>query len=640
NHQNRLPGHWKTLPESTRTISFRPEGKDPEDHPAIRLAYNLPGSPTAKSGDLTYGVTHPLSALNATEYDHLVFWVKADNPDNHPGELEIRFQRPDPRLPGKQEVARFKVSGITAEWERMVIPLNQMIGIDQWDQLDALVIALPVQSLHTAKGSYTLGSIELIRTGQPGPSRNDPLVPEHRVAWAASLGGEAAVKTQLRARLAGWPTRFLVDRSSLPKDDREFLSRLAADTWRGVEAMVDLRHGLPIDRIQFGKDSLAPEQAAIGDYTNITNVGVYLLGIVSAHELGLVNRAVALEKLTKTLDTMAGLETHQGFFYNYYNTTTLERGNHFVSFVDSAWFTASLMVVRQAFPEMAQRCTRLIAPGHFREFYDPETRLMSHGYHANLGQRSNMHYGVIFTESRLGSLIAIGQGDVPAEHWFSMARTFPPEWNWQSQQPKLRTEQTAQGHHWMGGYYQWRDYLYVPSWGGSLFEALMPVLVLDELQYAPKGLGYNDRIHTAIHRQYALEDLSYPVWGMSPSSTPGTAADYGEYGVKFLGAGGYRSGVVTPHVSALALMTEPAEATANLRTLAERYPLYGDFGLYDAVNPGTGEVAYSYLILDQAMTLIALTNHLKDHAIQRYFAADPWIKRILPLLAVERLEPG
>ena len=77
-------------------------------------------------------------------------------------------------------------------------------------------------------------------------------------------------------------------------------------------------------------------------------------------------------------------------------------------------------------------------------------------------------------------------------------------------------------------------------------------------------------------------------------------------------------------------------ATANLRELAERYPLYGDFGFYDAVDPQTGQVVYNYLALDQSMILITLANHLRDGVIQRYFAADPITQRVLPLLGAER----
>ena len=170
---------------------------------------------------------------------------------------------------------------------------------------------------------------------------------------------------------------------------------------------------------------------------------------------------------------------------------------------------------------------------------------------------------------------------------------------------------------------------------GSLFEALMPLLVLDEPRYAPASLGRNAAVHTTLSRRFTLEQLGYPVWGLSPSSTP-AGAGYGEYGARILGVRGYRAGAVTPHAAALALLTEPAAATAHLRQLAERYPLYGDFGFYDAVDPKTGQVAYNYLALDQSMILIALANHLRNGIIQQHFAADPIIQRVLPLVGAER----
>jgi hypothetical protein len=102
-----------------------------------------------------------------------------------------------------------------------------------------------------------------------------------------------------------------------------------------------------------------------------------------------------------------------------------------------------------------------------------------------------------------------------------------------------------------------------------------------------------------------------------------------------LGSLGYPPGVVTPHASALTLAVTPAEAVANLRRLAERFDVYGDFGLYDAVDPVTGAVAHTYLALDQSMILIAVANHLKHGIVQRRFAADPIIAKVLPLLAAE-----
>jgi hypothetical protein len=63
-------------------------------------------------------------------------------------------------------------------------------------------------------------------------------------------------------------------------------------------------------------------------------------------------------------------------------------------------------------------------PGGLRLFYDPVEQLMMHGYYVHLPHRSEYSYGLLYSESRLGSLIAIGKGEVPAEHWYRMARTF------------------------------------------------------------------------------------------------------------------------------------------------------------------------------------------------------------------------
>jgi hypothetical protein len=167
-----------------------------------------------------------------------------------------------------------------------------------------------------------------------------------------------------------------------------------------------------------------------------------------------------------------------------------------------------------------------------------------------------------------------------------------------------------------------------------LFEALMPTLVLDEQRYAPRSLGENDRRHVAVHERFARKNLGYPVWGMSSCST--TDGDgYSEFGVKALGLAGYGPGPVTPHASALALYVDPDAAAANLMKLAELYDVYGDFGFYDAVDPRSGEVAHTYLTLDQAMTFIAVANHLTGGAIRNAFASDPIVQRALPVLAKE-----
>ncbi len=597
---------------------------------ALHLHYRF--DPDATS-DIGWQLSLP--DLDASAYDHLEFWVRGDERIGYADALKIEFKQPlADAPPGLLRKGSTVVTGINGDWRHFQVPLNFMSGIADWKHLRQFGIVLqPGRSPLTA-GGYWLDDIALLKTGQPGPSIRDPVIPPKKTAWENSMGSKAAAQPHIRARLAGWPERLTVNPADLPAGDRAFLQRLARDTWRGLTALSDREHGLPFDTVRLN-GSLAPERAWLGDYTNVTNIGLYLLDIVAARELGLIDAKEAEARLSRTLDTLDRLETYRGFFYNYYDTTSLERTSHFVSFVDSAWLSVGLLVVRNSVPALAGRCTRLIEREDYRFFYDPVEQLMMHGYYVNLPQRSEYSYGLLYSEARLGSLIAIGKGEAPAEHWYRMARTFPASFDWQSQSPKRRADRTVNGYTFPGGYYSWKGLKYVPSWGGSLFEALMPLLVLDELRYSPASLGRNATAHTQIHRRFALEHLGYPVWGLSPSSTP-AGNSYSEYGVRILGALGYKAGTITPHAAALALLTEPAAAIANLRQLAERYPLYGDFGFYDAVDPRGNQVAYNYLALNQSMILIALANYLRDGVIQERFAADPIIQRVLPLLGAER----
>ncbi len=584
--------------------------------------------------DLGWRLTLP--DLDASDYDHLEFWIRGDAKLGYADALRVEFRQSLPDAPPDLlRQGSTVVTGITADWQRVQIPLNLMTGIDDWQHLRQFGIVLQPRRSPITVGAYWLDDIALIKTGQPGPSIHDPVITPRKTVLETQLGGKAALQPYLfHDRTAGWPTRLTVPPTELPADDRAFLQRLARDTWRGLAALSDRDHGLPFDTVRFHGD-VTPAHSWLGDYTNVTNIGLYLIDIVAAAELGLIDAAEAQTRLNQTLDSLERLETWRGFYFNYYDTTTLERTSHFVSFVDSAWLTTGLMVVRNSFPTLTERCTRLIDREDYSLFYDPVEQLMAHGYHANLPYRTEYYYGLLYSEARLGSLIAIGKGDVPVEHWYRMVRAFPRSADWQSQSPKHRVDKMVNGYVFPGGYYTWKGYQFVPSWGGAMFEALMPTLVLDEQRYAPASLGQNGRVHTAIQRRFALEHLGYPVWGLSPSSTP-ASDDYSEYGARLLGARGYAAGAVTPHAAALALLVDPAAATANLRQLVERYPVYGDFGFYDAVAPRGGQVAYNYLALDQSMILIALADYLRDGVIQRYFAADPIMQRVLPLLGTER----
>jgi hypothetical protein len=636
-----LPARWTVFSQDWRGHRYRPAGAadgvgvrverfvDASRGSVLSLGYEFADAQTIALG---WGLR--LDRLDASRYDHLSFWIRGDPSAGYARTFKIEFRQHDPNERGQVKTGSFVVSGIGDGWQRVLVPLNRMTGIRDWTGITEFVVSFHSRRAPQRSGTYFIDDIALVRTGKPGPSIDDKVVTARKDAWEAALGGKDAARRQLHRRLVGWPTRALVDKASLPRDEREFLKRLARDTWRGLDALVDREHGLPLDTVRVGDSSAAPEQARIGDYTNITNIGLHMIAVAGALELGLISRPQALDRLGLTLRSLERMQTYRGFFYNYYDTTSLERTSHFVSLVDSAWLTAGLMVVRMSFPELHARCSRLIDRGDYGFFYDHVEQQLSHGYYVNLASPSEYRYGALFAESRIGSLIAIGKADVPREHWFRMLRTLPEDHAWQSLPPRDRRPKQVAGYEVIGGYYQWRDQRYVPSWGGSMFEALMPTLVLDEQAHAPRSLGRNGVTHAQIQQRYALEDLGYPVWGLSPSATP-EGDGYGEYGVKVLGSRGYGAGAVTPHAAALALSVTPEAAVANLLKLAELYDIYGEFGFYDAVDPRSGKVAHKYLALDQSMLFIALVNHLRDRWVQRQFASDPIAANALPLLRDE-----
>jgi hypothetical protein len=221
------------------------------------------------------------------------------------------------------------------------------------------------------------------------------------------------------------------------------------------------------------------------------------------------------------------------------------------------------------------------------------------------------------------------------------------------------------------GAYPYDDQLVVPTWGGSMFEALMVPLVVPEEQWGPMSWAVTHPLYVESQVEYGLEEAGYGYWGFSPSSDP--AGGYREYGVDAIGMepNGYTSdvakltlvdpgwddpadvcdrpadpiddygqGVVTPHAAFLALDFAPEATMENLANLAADFPgLYGRGGFKDAVNVATGQVADRYLALDQGMVIAAIANELTGDALQGYLAVtlQPSLE---PLMAVEEFGAG
>ncbi len=639
-------GDWNLNPADVNnsftdlTVVSMP-GRDGKESKVLRLTYSVDSDVPAQNGFWT-----KLMGLDGSQYDHFEMDVKGDSDKGFTEKFKIEIKKCLDK--GCLETVQGSaIIPVTSEWKNVSVPLNKMTGLidfqnpEAWknprisyNDLSELIFIFGDKLVTKKTGRIFFDNIRFVRTGDPGPSAVDH--PQSGLQKTTIPHGTIEFAKFLSGRLRGFPKKLL-QKKQFPVDDKAFLKEVALDTWKFFDEITDKENGLPLDNIQLGEKAPLEEGVWIGDYTNITNVGVYLMAAVSAYDLGFITKDDAVARILKALATMEKLRYHKsGFPFNYYDTTLLIPTSYFVSFVDSGWLMLGLYVARGAFPaELAEVTTRLLTRGNFEFFYDPIVKQMYHGYYDNLQVYSDYHYGVFYTEPRATSYIAIARGDVPEAHWFEgLVRTFPATYKWQSQPPKGRVETKLEGFPYVGGYYEWKDLRYVPSWGGSAFEALMPAVVLKEKELAPEGLGKNNAAHVQGQIRYALEELKMPVWGMSPCSVP--EGGYSEFGAKVMGIKGYKAGVVTPHASALALEYAPEQVVSNLRKLIELYGIYGEYGFYDAVTVATGKVARKYLALDQGMILLSINNYLNHGALRERFDADPELRKAEKLLTAEK----
>ncbi len=564
---------------------------------SARLTYKVP---EGKAGFFEAD----LNNLDISQAQEIRFWMM-----RAAGKEDIFFvllrdsENNNSRLPVKGNISKENAQG----WQEVRLPLKEFYNVDTGS---LKVFRLLIQPGKDRAVSGVVFFDRLIFTGRKGLSFLS--LSDNLIGFPRGGPLEESVRTQL----AGQP-------------DEVMLRKIARLTWNHFVNLVDKKTHLPVDNIQVG------QFPAIGDYTSPTNIGLYFLACISAQEMGFITREGSVKRIQGTFKTLKKLKRWNGFFYNFYNTTNLQVTRRYVSTVDSGWLAAALIVVRKAYPqELANQADRFLKDMDFSRFYDKSLGQLRLGYDEDEQSMSPFHYGLLVSESRLTSFTAIAKGNVPEEHWFKLYRTPPAEWDWQTQKP-VGEEKEIGGVWVFRGMYLYHGVYIVPSWGGSLFEFLMPTLLVKEKALSPRGLGKNDDIAAKIHIQYALKEKKYPVWGLSPCSYPG---GYGEFGIQTIGVKGYRDfGIVTPHASFLALEFRPQEVLANIRQFLTLYPILGEYGFYDSVKMrGKDPVTTKYLALDQGMILVSITNYLKRGVIRDYFHEDPGVARSEHLLQEEK----
>ena len=269
----------------------------------------------------------------------------------------------------------------------------------------------------------------------------------------------------------------------------------------------------------------------------------------------------------------------------------------------------------QRLEALAERAYTYAMEMDFTFLYDRSRKLFSIGYQYGPHALDTSFYDLLASEARLASFLAIAKNDVPVEHWLHLDRTLTHE-----------EGETA-----------------LVSWSGSMFEYLMPALVMQSFPFTL----LDQTCRGAVQRQIAYGGERGVPWGISESAynlrDRHLTYQYRAFGVPDLALkrGLARDLVVAPYASALALLIEPERAMTNLRSL-EDFGTLGPWGFRDAVDftrPDQGQryaVVLSYMAHHIGMSFVAMTNALMTGVWQRRFHADPMV-RSAELLLHERI---
>ncbi len=495
------------------------------------------------------------------------------------------------------------------------------------------------------------------------------------------------------------------------------LRLIARRTWRYFETFVTPEDNfLPPDNFQ------EIPKPALATRTSPTNIGLYLLSTVAAHDMGWIGQRAALQRMLDTLTTIRRMPRFRGHIHNWHDTrdlrvlepayvSSVDSGNlagHLIAVAQAcrAWATDPAqddLVVRQALGDcavLARRslgveaedldliraltaisaaaadpatslatltgpmdralaltgdtiseakvwttamhsaladhladqaapadlgllgevealCRSLALEMDFRFLLDPDKKLLSIGFSVATNRLDTNCYDLLASEARLASLFAIAKGDVETRHWFRLGRPATPIGSGSA----------------------------LISWSGSMFEYLMPSLVMR----APAGsvLEQTTRLVVVRQRAYAA-GLDIP-WGISESSYNARDLEmtyqYSNFGVPGLGLkrGLSENRVIAPYATGLAAMIDPVAAVNNYAALAT-LGAEGRYGFYEAVDftpsrlPSneTRAIVRSFMAHHQGMTITAIANTLQNGRLRDRFHAEPMIQGA-ELLLQERI---
>ena len=323
-------------------------------------------------------------------------------------------------------------------------------------------------------------------------------------------------------------------------------------------------------------------------------------------------------------------------FYNWYDPSTGEKltvwpndgstVHPFLSSVDNGWLATGLQIVVDEVPSLADEAHAVLDEMDFGYYYNPAENQIRGGFWVDPPPGCSVpdnyrggeivyytchHYGAFNTEPRMASYLGIAAEQIPQRHYFGTWRTFPPEgcdWSW-TEQRGVGEWREHLGVRVFEGAYRYRGMRMVPTWGGSMFEALMVPLFVPEDRWGTRSWARTHPVYVQAQIEHGMDRGRLRLLGLLAVEQPRRGlprvrrrpdrhgaqrllvrpgADHRGRGLRRVPPAqpaptSYGQGVVTPHASFLALRYAPKESLRNLKNLREDFGAYGPGGFYDAV---------------------------------------------------------
>ena len=407
----------------------------------------------------------------------------------------------------------------------------------------------------------------------------------------------------------------------LENSEKEYVNEIGKRTWEFFNKyIVKENNYLITDNYQEGRK----EEIVLR--TSSTNIGLSLLAVISANDLGYIDGKKALELLKEMILTIESLPKWNGHLYNWYQIRTKEPLiPRYVSTVDSGNFVGYLFVVKSYLKKVLNggNCSdienlilivdNLIKNTDFSVLYNSELQMFSIGFNVEENKLTDSYYDLLASEARQASLVAIAKKDIPSKHWNALSRTL-----------------TTLG-----------KYKGLISWSGTAFEYLMPDINIP--RYEGSLLDESCKFMIMSQKEYA-QKLNIP-WGISEAAFNvkdlKSNYQYKAFGIPWLGLkrGLGDELVVSSYGSILAIGDCPKDEIKNLKNL-EKEGMLDKYGFYEAIDytpervekGKTSSVVKTYMAHHQGLILLSINNLFNDKILQKRFMENPEIKAVSILL--------